>query len=312
MITVGLKRMFRRTAEDLKRAASLLAEHPPDYVIDRFVIEGMPRGRAEWLARRAREERRKFQLEKPRPIVDWDSRGIVPEELKAAPPRSVRVAKSVMLPFLVLAVTGAATLAVGIWQVAAIRQLRQHGIETRGRVGSGKVSLPYTMVRYRYQTPIGVFRDMSIVPWSVFRRLETGQTIVVSYARSPWLMSRPFPRTELDWLLTAKIAGFQIFAGIFFLAFSPYFARMARRTSRTDIALATHGAVAVGEVLSIRSMLRVRYRFRAGNRDIESEAGLRRPPSVLPQKGDRIVIVYDLSDPSRNVPADALNVEFAS
>jgi hypothetical protein len=303
--------MFRRTAADLKRAAEMIAAHPADYVIDRFVIEGIPRPRAEWLVWRAKQARRAFVIEKPVEQLDWDSRGIVPEELEVPPPRNARMAKSVTKPFIVLMIVGVVALLFGTWQIVSLYRLRDHGIETRGRVGTGKVSPPYTMIRYTYDTPVGRLRDESIVPWSVYRRLESGDRIVVTYASSPWWMSRPCPRAEFGVALAVKIAGFQIFTGVFFLAFAPYLSRLARRQGRIDLDLATRGSVAIGEVLAIRPFLRVRYRFRADGRDIETEAGLRRPPSVLPRAGDRIVILYDPADPSRNAPAEALNVVFA-
>lgn len=46
-------------------------------------------------------------------------------------------------------------------------------------------------------------------------------------------------------------------------------------------------------------------------REIETEAGLRRPPSVFPKAGDWILILYDPANPDRNAPAEALNVVFA-
>ncbi len=296
--------MFRRTAADLKRAAEMIAEHPADYVVDRFVIEGMPRARAEWLASQARRKRR-MQL------LDWDARGIVPEELEAAPPRSAHIAKNATMPIVALTLMGAVTLLVGSWQIASIYQLRNHGTETRGRVGTGKLSPPYTMIRYTYDTPAGPLRDLSIVPWSVFRRLETGDKIVVTYTSSPWPTSRPFARADLGLALAAKVAGFQILSGIFFIGFAPWFIRIIRRQARIDIDLATRGSIAIGEVLAFRNpFFRVRYRFRADGRDIETEAGLRRPLSVRPKAGDRIVILYDPADPSRNAPAESLNVVF--
>lgn len=304
--------MFRRTAADLKRAAEMISEHPAAYAIDRLTIEGMPRPRAEWLISRAKQSRRAFVIEKPVEQLDWDSRGIVPEELEVSPPRNARIAKKFTMPLIALMIAGVTAMVVGAWQIVSIYRLRDHGIETRGRVGTGKLSPPYTLIHYTYETPAGRMRDLSIVPWSVFRRLETGDQIVVTYASSPWWMSRPCSRADLGAVLALKVAGFQIVAGIFFIVVGPYFSRQARRQARIDLDLAMHGSVAIGEVVGFRNpFFRVRYRFRADGRDFETEAGLRRQPSVLPCAGDRLVVLYNPADPSQNAPAEALNVVFA-
>lgn len=104
----------------------MLAEHPAAYVVDRFTMEGIPRPRAEWLVWRARQDRRRgFVIHKPPEQLDWDSRGVVPEELQVAPPRSGRIAKNFMMPFIALMIAGVTAMLVGAYPVVSIDQLRE-------------------------------------------------------------------------------------------------------------------------------------------------------------------------------------------
>ena len=176
--------MFRTTTAGIGRADALLTtHHPPDDVVHRLASEGMPRERAEWLVRRAGQERRSARA----------GRVSIVALVVALLAVIAGIVFTLYWPLLQLAVASFAVVAAAM-------------------------------------TPPGRIRDSSLVPWSVFRRLNNGQTIVVSYLNSPMFISRPFSRRELGPPLMLKIAGFQLFAGLFLIVFITCFGRVIGRT----------------------------------------------------------------------------------
>ena len=204
--------MFRRTAADLDRVKEMLAGGATgDDVANRLTLEGMPRQRAGWLVWRAKQERRFFQFEKPPRQVDWDPRGIAPEELAAPPPRNVRVARPIARVSLMIVGIALIGVAIGAYEIrrgdvvhplrdrvmiaAGLALLvmlpylhrtakRQERIDldlaTNGAVAVGEVlgfRMPFFRVRYRFQ---GVESEASLRVAPSFLP-QPGDRIVIVY-----------------------------------------------------------------------------------------------------------------------------------